>query len=202
MSELRFRDRLSLLAWLMTVYFSAFAIAGVAGLAIGVSHDSVGDIAVGLLLILLAAPVLLLAISQLRARVLTDRTLTIPTFVRHRVIDLAEVATVALLRQRGRRTAWFLVIWTAGGDKIPVGIATPTKLGKRWRDELTGDHLATSRAGRSAVAIWQRARALQGEIGPLDRTPIIDRLSYAPTTSAYWTPATGAAVMPSRAVSG
>lgn len=192
-SMLRFRDRPPVLAWLVTGFIAAFMAVGVWAMSLGIARGNGGDIGFGVLFIAVSAPFLLFVVSQERARVLSDTTLSIPTLFGHRDIDLVDVANVALLRVAGRRTAWFLVVWTVDEKQRSVGVATPTKLGKGWRDELTGDYLANSRAGRPAVAIWQRARAAQGGSGPLDRVPVADRLQHASTTTAYWTPADGAA---------
>jgi hypothetical protein len=195
---MRFRERPPLMAWFVFLFITAILIVGVWALSVGVSRSDGSRIGVGLGFIAVSAPFDIFFASWLRPRVLSETTLAIPTLLGHREVNLSDIANVALLRVIGRRTAWHLVVWCVDAKQRDVGVTTKTRLGKGWREELTNDYLPNSRPGQAATAIWQRARAVQGNNGPLDRDSVADRLNFQPTTTAYWTPGEGGVEMQRR----
>jgi hypothetical protein len=102
---------------------------------------------------------------------------------RERVILLDSIASVGMVFQILQRpTGWFSYLWLEDGEAVPLGLGA--WIGNR-SDVEDWEKLAATPPGALCIEVLERAKARQGESGPIARDRITDRRGLG-TTRAYW----------------
>jgi hypothetical protein len=102
---------------------------------------------------------------------------------RERVIPLESIASVGMVFQILQRpNGWFSYLWLEDGEAVPLGLGA--WMGNR-SDVADWDKLAATPPGALCIEILDRARARQGDSGPIARDNATDRRGLG-TTRAYW----------------
>jgi hypothetical protein len=204
------------------IFWFYFVLSGLFPAAIGIvvlvagalEKNGTAPFVTGIVVCSFSLPLATFAVASARPLTIAEGRIRIPKGFRTSVVDLTTLAGVGLLYrftvQSQNPVGWTLCVWDGAGAMIPiprlivVAWSSTSAPGVKHRYLATtrdwtlplahedSTYLATSKAGRAAIRIYEAAQTYQHKRGPLTTRALEKREVFNPDamtqTAAWWSP--------------